>query len=1314
MRQLQRQQLEQHGDQTGERRQKGYGRGQDKRVAGAISANFHQSDESNESDELSDSDESEPSFSGSKQQYSMQDQQQVRRKGTHRIRIKDVVCSAYDAVDDALMVVVVHADACVVYTNKAAKEYAGTWVPDVSGDGRVSSSQNVSASEPRFLADIFAVSDSVTDTMSVAVERAALERIPLHLRVLATNVSVSASVSILPANVLHNHQLALMKGPYLLSMKPSQPHSSAPSLTSSTSCIQTELEHRNPAMRDVSVASVSTQIASTSASEPKTPISPCRPPSRYKAEFDEISCLGKGGFGVVYRARNKLDGIEYAIKKVKLSCTPNQYSVFVSANEMAVGSVSSQTTFGPSSTSESGSVSHADARLLNEVKLFARLSQHPNVVSYHTAWIETEQKLQSPEILTQQSDYLQPRRHHSIGIVTKITSTMSSNEAKTSQLSVSIKSAEMDNALAPPPRHKANSIVQPSDLLFPRNVSQLSIATSNSGLSSNASLGQGAMDDEDLIEFVSSTSTTASRTSRTSSNISHGSETSSGNGVDEEESDDSDSESEGLKKFVFNRTATPSVPISGGDPHLNPYHKNQLQQQHVHKQFFHQNQLPHVAAAHSLPINPSVKSFRGSMSSQNVLNQHSFRSGDYFQQPVEADIETFRASKISAQTLSSDASIREQCSRQGVLLEGNGDPDELLSSDDSEFNSEGSVDSKSTGKQHKATLYIQMQLCPFMDLRTFINKRKDLPSPRTQRSVQSSNSYPSENEAHLFQVEDVESCSTPRASLDSEHSSEDEDPYRHANLIIFKQIVEGLLHIHDQQVVHRDIKPDNIFIQENLHVLVGDFGLAKSLTGHAISPDHLSAATSQVESAQMASTDEGTFFYMAPELLDRQLYTSKSDIYSLGVILLELFHTFSTEMERIVSLTELKRNPQYLSQLLDNSSIPPDVSILLNKLLSINPNDRPSALDILSDPCFDCLMPVFIHSPFSGSPNHSILSSSQYHGSMRRPSSSFTVRGFADLHYYQQTRQRRSGSILHSSNGGKYSNSPGSEMPQFRSMPRSFHHNPVANSTSDDIKFGVHNAQADADPYSVSKVPSVYPNPSQTGPLSVSFDNDDHSRHSVGTNDGISDDVRKAASVTAFSHLWGMFKNVASNRSSIPRYSELGSISSKEASARGEDGSSLGNVDSSEVRDNTVIGVDANMDGKCPTAGMGGNELTNKTEQHQKTGVVGGDRFSRKSGLDRRRSFQVVPIESDDGYPKCTMPIPPERFLPNRVPSSAAVNQLDEAPRHKEERIVELEQNMSLLVKQLTLMTERQQVMEAELAARGMKVVSLEVDAEEQ
>ncbi|KAJ3242079.1 Eukaryotic translation initiation factor 2-alpha kinase 3 [Chytriomyces hyalinus] len=1207
MRQLQRQQLEQCGDRADKGRQKGGGHGHDKNVGGAVSADFHQSDESNESDELSDMDEDEPSLSESKQQYSMQDQQQIRRKGIHRCRIKDVVCSAYDAVDDALMVVIVHTDdACVVYTNKAAKECVGIWAMGGVGDARVSSSQNVSASKPRFLADIFAVSDSVTDKMSVAVERAALERIPLHLRVLATNVSVSASVSILPPNVVHNHQIALMKGPYLLSMKPSQPHSSASSLTSSISCIQTELELRNPPIRDISVASVSTQIASTSASEPKTPISPCRPPSsRYKAEFDEISCLGKGGFGVVYRARNKLDGIEYAIKKVKLSCTPNQYSVFVSANEMAVGSLSSQTTFGPSSTSESGSVSHADARLLNEVKLFARLSQHPNVVSYHTAWIETEQKLQSPEILVQQSDYIPPRRHQSIGIVTKITSTMSSNEAKTSQLSVSIKSAEMDNANAPPPRHKANSIVQTSDLLFPRNVSQLSIATSNSALSSDASLGQAVTDDEDLIEFVSSTSTTASRTSRSSSNISHGSETSSGNGVDEE-SDVSDSESEGLKKFVFNRTATPSVPISGGDPHLNPYHKNRLHQQHVHKQYFHQNDLPHVAAAHSLPINPSVKSFRGSMSAKNILNQHSFRAGDYFPQSVEADVETFRASKISAQTLRSDASIKDQFGCQSVLseveCENNGDPDELLSSDDSEFNSEGSMDSKSAGKQHKATLYIQMQ----------------------------------------------------------------------------------------------------IFIQENLHVLVGDFGLAKSLTGHAISPDHPSAAASQVESAQTASTDEGTFFYMAPELLDRQVYTSKSDIYSLGVILLELFHTFSTEMERIVSLTELKRNPQYLSQLSNDSSIPPDVSILLNKLLSINPNDRPSALDILSDPCFDCLMPVFIHSPFSGSPNHSILSTSQYHGSMRRPSSSFTVRGFADLHFYQQTRQRRSVSVLHSSNGGKYSNSPGSEMPQFRSMPRSFHHTPVANLTSDDGKFSAHNAQTDADPYSISEVPSVYPNPSQVAPLSVSFDNDDHTRQSVGANYGISDDVRK----TAFSHLWGMFKNATSNRPSIPRYSELGST-------RDEDGSSLGNVDSSEGRDNTDTDAKL-MDGKCPIAGNGGSELTNKTEQHQKAGGVGGDRFTRKSGLDRRRSFQVVPIESDDGFPKCIMPIPPDRFLPNHVPSPTVANQFDETFRHKEERIVELEQNMSLLVKQLTLMTERQQVMEAELAARGMKVVSVEVDAEEQ
>ncbi|KAI9347248.1 kinase-like domain-containing protein, partial [Obelidium mucronatum] len=212
-------------------------------------------------------------------------------------------------------------------------------------------------------------------------------------------------------------------------------------------------------------------------------------------------------------------------------------------------------------------------------------------------------------------------------------------------------------------------------------------------------------------------------------------------------------------------------------------------------------------------------------------------------------------------------------------------------------------------------------------------------------------------EAHIFAVDDLESTHSSTYDGYTDDNDYEEEKTRSTNLHIFKQVVEALLHIHEQQVVHRDIKPDNIFIQENMHVLVGDFGLAKSLSGHAISPEAAAAATTATatphfenkETSIQASTDEGTYFYMAPELLDRQVYTSKSDIYSLGILLFELFHTFGTEMERILSLTDIKKNPLSLSHSFLAKGIPVDVSNMIVRLLAMDPVSRPTALEILLD-----------------------------------------------------------------------------------------------------------------------------------------------------------------------------------------------------------------------------------------------------------------------------------------------------------------------------------------------------------------------------
>ncbi|XP_010134681.1 PREDICTED: eukaryotic translation initiation factor 2-alpha kinase 1-like, partial [Buceros rhinoceros silvestris] len=78
--------------------------------------------------------------------------------------------------------------------------------------------------------------------------------------------------------------------------------------------------------------------------------------SRYLNEFDEVARLGKGGYGKVYKVRNKLDGQFYAIKKINIKKATRRDCM----------------------------------KVLREVKVLAGL-QHPNIVGYHTAWLEQVQ-----------------------------------------------------------------------------------------------------------------------------------------------------------------------------------------------------------------------------------------------------------------------------------------------------------------------------------------------------------------------------------------------------------------------------------------------------------------------------------------------------------------------------------------------------------------------------------------------------------------------------------------------------------------------------------------------------------------------------------------------------------------------------------------------------------------------------------------------------------------------------------------------------------------------------------------------------------
>ncbi|XP_030315575.1 eukaryotic translation initiation factor 2-alpha kinase 1 isoform X1 [Calypte anna] len=143
----------------------------------------------------------------------------------------------------------------------------------------------------------------------------------------------------------------------------------------------------------------------------------------------------------------------------------------------------------------------------------------------------------------------------------------------------------------------------------------------------------------------------------------------------------------------------------------------------------------------------------------------------------------------------------------------------------------------------------------------------------------------------------------------TERTEETSSPYHlvdvHWTMKIFQELLEGVCYIHSMGVMHRDIKPRNIFLYGlDRHVKIGDFGLAcKDLL---LDDTEQWFRTERIKGLTHTS-GVGTCLYASPEQLQGSHYDFKSDMYSMGVILLELFQPFGTEMERTEVLTHLRR-----------------------------------------------------------------------------------------------------------------------------------------------------------------------------------------------------------------------------------------------------------------------------------------------------------------------------------------------------------------------------------------------------------------------
>ncbi|XP_078263271.1 eukaryotic translation initiation factor 2-alpha kinase 3 [Rhinoraja longicauda] len=164
-------------------------------------------------------------------------------------------------------------------------------------------------------------------------------------------------------------------------------------------------------------------------------------------------------------------------------------------------------------------------------------------------------------------------------------------------------------------------------------------------------------------------------------------------------------------------------------------------------------------------------------------------------------------------------------------------------------------------------------------------------------------------------------------------------------LRIFLQMADAVCFLHTKGLMHRDLKPSNIFFTLDDVVKVGDFGLVTAMDqdeeeGSILTPMPVYARhTGQV----------GTKLYMSPEQISGNTYCHKVDIFSLGLILFELLYPFSTQMERVQTLTEV-RNLKFPSLFLEEYLQEHE---MVQKMLSPEPGERPEAADIIGNTLFE-------------------------------------------------------------------------------------------------------------------------------------------------------------------------------------------------------------------------------------------------------------------------------------------------------------------------------------------------------------------------
>ncbi|KAF2069944.1 hypothetical protein CYY_008741 [Polysphondylium violaceum] len=698
--------------------------------------------------------------------------------------------------------------------------------------------------------------------------------------------------------------------------------------------------------------------------------------SRYEEDFDEVEKVGKGGYGSVYKVQNRLDGEYYALKKIPFK---NTTPIFLD-------------------------------KVLREVKTLASLN-HRNIVRYHSAWLETDTiSTSNPSSLSSSSNKIEqpnnflapPPTNKGAAFIDGNWGTSSSYDSNTIQIDVkkkqnktkinkkkkqsryNNKNDDLDdddeydslNKLQFPPEleEELKELGKQQSLresMYITNINNNNEDTDDSCLSGSGSTGFGffktpkkhytsfSLDDDENDNSCSGTvggggidqrlqhpfdedeqhSSDDDHSASLSSSSSYSSESDNDLQDDDDDDDDDskqesdqddDGESEQEDDDIFDDIKdllpNPKKPITSSTtppitmPSPRNYSKNYQQNNQQNNQQKPQQQSIRNSNSYKKQSPPNSKGVYKITTLYIVMQLYSQTLSQWLENRVpdqineEENLNIFKQICIGLRYIHSKGIIHRDLKPGNVFL---------VRSSDQHHSNAFSAEYSSSLEENSELGELLVSLGDFGLAVQHISSTSPTPSPTPS-------STPSLTPVNSGQI--ILSSISP---LDSSTNS---------------TISNYSTSTNNTNNLNNSSNCNNI-----INTTTTNTTTPSNPSSVATTPSISSVSTSLSRSLEHCkhTSAVGTLTYSSPEQ-KKGLYNEKTDIYSLGIILFELYYPFSTRMEKARVLTDL-RNGVLPKQFLQKY---PKVSHWILFMMKLNPDERPSASDILKSEIFGQILSV--------------------------------------------------------------------------------------------------------------------------------------------------------------------------------------------------------------------------------------------------------------------------------------------------------------------------------------------------------------------